>query len=101
MASNKATLSHSESEEIMESPRSTVRVAPIDKDRDKEKGSDPDSSKFKEDLRTMFQEFEDRIAEKIQALDAKFTNILQRIAERDGKSQTGCYSNKRTNEDSD
>lgn len=53
---------------LMESPWNPKVVAPVDKDREKEKGSDSDFSKFKADLRTMFQESEVTIAMKIQAL---------------------------------
>ena len=56
-----------------DSPKSTVKVAPIGEGR----GADTDFAKFRDDMHSMFTQLDLKIGSRIQKIDDKFTSIFE------------------------
>lgn len=83
MATNKTT-ARMQSQKLSESPKNTVRIAPI---------PEFEGGKFKDEIKSMLQGFEDRLSGRIQALDVKFTGLFKEFQKdldvlRQGVTQT-------------
>lgn len=60
---------------LQESPKSTVKVALLDKGG--ERGVETEYHKLREDLKDMFQSMDQKMSTRIQALDDKFTKLFR------------------------
>ena len=58
---------------VLESPKSTVKVAPVEKEKEKD---DTELKKFKQEMKLMLTDFGKTLTDKLETMDTKFTGMF-------------------------